>query len=217
VLTVGGDHSIACGSLFGVLKARPDTGVLWVDAHADLHTPRTSESGNMHGMPVGILMAEDAERARIPGFAWTQGGPRLRPDRIVYIGCRDLDAAERKIIRARNILCFTMFEVDKYGIGQVMERALKHLGPSCPLHLSYDIDAVDPEHAPSTGTVVRGGFNFREAHYVAESIAETNRLCSMDLVEINPSLKPGGSSGSMDETIQLGLALALSALGQRIL
>jgi len=184
VLTVGGDHSVALGTLFGVLKARPDTGVLWVDAHADLHTPLSSESGNMHGMPVGILMADDSVRCKIPGFEWLRGGPRLRPSQIVYIGCRDLDLAERKQIRAQNIKCFTMFEVDKYGVGSVVEQALKHLGPTCPLHLSYDIDAVDPEHAPSTGTVVRGGFNFREAHYIAEAIAESTRLCSMDLVEI---------------------------------
>jgi len=162
------------------------------------------------------LMAEDSLRTKIPGFEWLKNGPRLRPDRIAYIGCRDLDAAERREMRAKKILCFTMFEIDKYGIGTCMQRALDFLG-NRPLHLSYDIDAVDPEHAPSTGTIVRGGFNFREAHFIAEAIAETNRLCSMDLVEINPSLNTGGSTGSMDETIQLGLALTLSAVGQRIL
>jgi arginase len=215
VLTVGGDHSIACGSLAGILRARPDTGVIWVDAHADLHTPLTSETGNMHGMPVGILMADDALRTRIPGFGWLKNGPRLNPKKIVYVGARDLDMAERREIKAKGILCFTMSDVDRWGIGQIMERTFKHLG-NCPIHLSYDVDAVDAEYAPHTGTVVRGGFTFREANFIAESVAETNRLCSMDLVEINPTLGDGNSEIE-NETVQLGLTIVSSAMGQRIL
>lgn len=216
VLTIGGDHSIACGSLAGILRARPDTGVIWVDAHADLHTPLTSETGNMHGMPVGILMSDDALRCRIPGFQWLKNGPRLRPDKIVYVGARDLDQAERRFIKQMGILCFTMTDVDRWGIGEVMERAFKHLGNS-PIHLSYDIDAVDADFAPHTGTVVRGGFTYREANYIAESVAETNRLCSMDLVEINPTLGEPSKDNSVNDTVQLGLTIIASAMGQRIL
>ena len=216
VLTVGGDHSIALGSLAGILRARPDTGVIWVDAHADLHTPLTSETGNMHGMPVGILMSDDSLRTRIPGFQWLKNGPRLRPEKLVYVGARDLDQAERRQIKQMGILCFTMSDVDRWGIGEVMARVFRHLGNS-PIHLSYDIDAVDAEFAPHTGTVVRGGFTFREANYIAESVAETNRLCSMDMVEINPSLGEASKDGSVNDTVQLGLTLIASALGQRIL
>ena len=216
VLTIGGDHSIALGSLAGILRARPDTGVIWVDAHADLHTPLTSESGNMHGMPVGILMADDVVRTRIPGFSWLKNGPRLRPEKIVYVGARDLDIPERRLIKQLGIKCFTMSDVDRWGIGAVMDRALKHLG-NCPIHLSYDIDAVDAEFAPHTGTVVRGGFTYREANFIAECVAETNRLCSMDMVEINPTLGESSKDGSVNETVQLGLTLISSALGQRIL
>lgn len=216
VLTIGGDHSIACGSLAGILRARPDAGVIWVDAHADLHTPLTSESGNMHGMPVGILMSDDALRTRIPGFGWLKGGPKLRPEKIVYVGSRDLDQAERRAIKQKGILCFTMTDVDRWGIGQVMERVFKHLG-QCPIHLSYDIDAVDAEYAPHTGTVVRGGFSFREANFIAESVAETNRLCSMDMVEINPSLGDPSKDPGVNETVQLGLTIIASAMGQKIL
>jgi arginase len=215
VLTVGGDHSIGCGSVAGILKARPDTGILWIDAHGDLQTPLTSETGNMHGMPLGILLSQNAERCAIPGFEWLADYPVLDPSRLVFVGVRDLDQAERRLIKQRNILCFTMTDVDRWGIGEVMARALKHLGP-CPLHLSYDVDAVDAQFAPHTGTVVRGGFTYREANYIAESVSETNRLCSMDLVEINPNLGPIKTEEE-NETVQLGLTLISSALGQRLL
>jgi len=213
-LTIGGDHSIGLGTVAGILRARPETFVLWVDAHADLHTPLSSETGNVHGMPLGILMADDSVRTRIPGFSWLKDGPHIAPEKIVYIGVRDLDQAERQIIKTKNIKCFSMHEVDKYGIGGVMERVFDYIGQN-PIHLSYDIDAVDAEYAPHTGTVVRGGFSFREAHYIAESIAGTNRLCSMDLVEINPTLL--GDMNKPNETVQLGLTLIASAMGQRIL
>lgn len=217
VLTIGGDHSIGCGSVAGILKARPDTGVIWVDAHGDLQTPQTTETGNMHGMPVGLLMLSVEERTKIPGFAWMNDDyPVLDPSRIVFVGARDLDQAERRIIKHKQIKCFTMTDVDRWGIGVVMDLAIKHLGASCPLHLSYDVDAVDAQFAPHTGTVVRGGFSYREANYITESIAETNRLCSMDLVEINPKLGPI-TSPLENETVQLGLALIASAMGQRLL
>jgi arginase len=149
-LVLGGDHSIGIGSLAGILKVKPDVGVLWIDAHADLNTPWISESGNMHGMPVG-LMTLDLGGQTVPGLEWLQNYPRLPPNQLVYIGLRDVDPEERKLIRELNIKAFTMSDIDRYGIGHVMEMALDHLKDR-PLHLSYDIDSVDPVIAPATGT-----------------------------------------------------------------
>lgn len=219
VLTLGGDHSIGLGTVAGILQARPDTGVIWVDAHADINTPETSNSGNMHGMPVGLL-AKLTDTTVIPGLDWLKSVPTLQPEQIVYVGLRDLDRGERKFLRDLNIQAFTMFHVDKYGIGKIMEMALDHLN-NRPLHLSYDIDACDPVIAPATGTAVRGGLTYREAHYVAEACAESGRLGSMDMVEVNPQFKDG-TTGALakemsDATVDLGLALIGSALGNRIL
>jgi len=221
-LILGGDHSIGAGSLAGVLKARPNTGVIWVDAHADLNTPDISESGNMHGMPVGLLMkGMGQDPSKIAGFEWL-GSPemmdvRLDPDSIVYIGLRDVDMKERQILREMNIKAFTMYEVDKYGIGGVMDQALDHLlakDPDRPLHLSYDIDAVDPILAPATGTAVRGGLTYREAHYVAEATARSGNLASAEIVELNPTLSDVGGS---TETVELGLGLLTSLMGKSII
>jgi len=211
-LTLGGDHSIGAGSVSAILRARPDTGIIWVDAHGDLNTPETSPSGNMHGMPLGLLLGL-TDATKIPGWEWFADVPKLDPSQIVFVGLRDLDSGERDVIIEKNIKAFTMFDVDRFGIGKVMEMATKHL-EGRPLHLSYDIDAVDPELAPATGTVVRGGFNFREAHYIAEAVSATNRLGSMDLVEVNPKLSEDDES---EATAHLGMALIASAMGSRIL
>lgn len=217
VLTLGGDHSISAGSVAAILRARPETGIIWVDAHGDLNTPDVSPSGNMHGMPLGLLLGL-MDPASLPGFEWFKDVPVLKPEQLCFVGLRDLDEAERKIIRELNITAFTMQHVDRYGIGQVMEFATESMRmPDVqlrPLHLSYDIDAVDPELAPSTGTIVRGGLNYREAHYVAEAVSNTGMLGSMDLVEVNPKLCPGPES---EMTAQLGMALIASAMGSRIL
>jgi len=217
-LQLGGDHSIGIGSLAGVLRCRPDTGVLWVDAHADLNIPEISESGNMHGMPVGLMMeGVSPDLSKMPGMEWLVDGPRLKPDSIVYIGLRDVDAAERSIIRKLGIKAYTMHDIDHYGIGGVMDMALGHLlknDPNRPLHLSYDIDAVDPVLAPATGTTVRGGLNFREAHYVAEAAALSGNLASADYVEINPTLS---DEDGADLTIDLGLQILTSMMGKSII
>jgi len=224
-LILGGDHSIGIGSLAGILRARPNTGVLWIDAHADLNTPLTSETGNMHGMPLGLLVEGVFEdHASIPGCEWlafnnNENGdvPRLSPDSLVYIGLRDVDVAERKAIRELGILAFTMFDIDKYGIGEVMQMALDHLlqnQPNRPIHLSYDIDAIDPALAPATGTSVHGGLNFREAHYVVEAAVKTGLLASADLVEVNPTLAEGRDA---NETTLLGLHIVESILGKSII
>ena len=217
-LLLGGDHSIGIGSLAGVLRARPDTGVLWIDAHADLNTPAISESGNMHGMPIGLLMDGVAPNfEELPGMSWLTNGPRLRPDSIVYVGLRDVDAAERSIIRKLGITAFTMHDIDHYGIGHVMDMAMAKLlqdNPNRPLHCSYDIDAIDPVLAPATGTTVRGGLNFREAHYVAEAVAASGNLASADIVELNPTLSDGKGA---KETVELGLQIVTSMMGKSIL
>lgn len=219
-LTLGGDHSISIGTLAGILKARPDTGVLWIDAHADLNTPEISESGNMHGMPVGLLLKGMFENhASIPGLEWLAqpDAPRLPPENIVYVGLRDVDRAERDAIFEMGILAFTMYDIDHLGIGTVMDRAISHLlekDPNRPIHVSYDIDAIDPSHAPATGTAVRGGLTFREAHHVAESIVMSGALCSADIVELNPTLSDGPG---MHETCDMGLQIITSLTGKSII
>eukprot|EP00047_Mylnosiga_fluctuans_P003179 m.227834 g.227834 ORF g.227834 m.227834 type:complete len:400 (-) comp11650_c0_seq1:117-1316(-) len=218
VLTIGGDHSIAMGSVAGILSVRPNTGVIWVDAHADINSPQTSPTGNMHGMPLGFL-TKLVDPTNIPGCEWLKGVPALAPEQLAYVGLRDLDREERNLLKKWNIPAFTMYHVDKFGIGKVMEMVLDYLG-NRPLHMSYDIDACDPVIAPSTGTRVRGGLSFREAHYVAEAVAETGRLGSLDMVEINPQLVDQASEGGKqanEDTLDLTLALVGDAFGNRIL
>eukprot|EP00565_Helicotheca_tamesis_P007211 CAMPEP_0185736818 /NCGR_PEP_ID=MMETSP1171-20130828/28855_1 /TAXON_ID=374046 /ORGANISM="Helicotheca tamensis, Strain CCMP826" /LENGTH=426 /DNA_ID=CAMNT_0028407555 /DNA_START=92 /DNA_END=1372 /DNA_ORIENTATION=- len=223
-LILGGDHSIGIGSLAGILKAHPNIGVIWVDAHADLNTPDISESGNMHGMPIGMLMeGMTRDHHAIPGLEWLDNtgkytnAPRLSPDCLVYVGLRDVDAAERSAIRELGIKAYTMHDIDHYGIGRVMDMALGYLlsiDPDRPLHVSYDIDAVDPTQAPATGTAVRGGLTFREAHYVAEAVAKSGALASAEVVEVNPTLSDGKGAR---ETVDLGLQIITSLMGKSII
>lgn len=216
VLTMGGDHSIGLATVAGILKARPNTGIVWVDAHADINYPGGSLTGNMHGMPLGLLLEglyPDADK--LPGFSWLANFPKFKPEQLCYVGLRDLDALERSIIRKYEIKAFTMQHVDKFGIGKVMEMVIEHLNGR-PLHMSYDIDACDPGIAPCTGTAVRGGLNFREANYVAESIFETGMLGSFDIVEVNPDLGKSDSSECSDSTVKMSMHIVESAMGKRI-
>ena len=210
------DHTIGAGSIAGLLKSHPDAGVLWIDAHADINTPTISPSGNMHGMPLAFLLQGLVSHSTIPGLEWMGEGPFLKKENLVYIGLRDVDSGERKLIRELGIRAFTMQDVDRFGIGKTMEMALDHLCGSNlrPIHMSYDIDAVDPVLAPSTGTTVRGGLTFREALYVAEAASESRSLVSLDMVEVNPSLVPGHGAAI---TVDMALLLISSALGNTIL
>ena len=213
-LVVGGDHSVAIGSIAGALAARPGLRVLWVDAHADINTPSSSPSGNLHGMPLALLLRLFEPPA--PAFSWLAGTPALQASALAYVALRDLDAGEVQLIGQLGIRAFTMADIDRKGIGAVMKEALKWLAAgsgsaAAPLHLSLDIDACDPSVAPATGTAVQGGLSYREAHFICEACAESGRLVSMDIVEVNPLL--GGESRGAS-TVANATAFVASALGK---
>ena len=211
-IVLGGDHSLGCGSVAAASafqRARgKKLGLIWVDAHGDMNTPESSDSGNVHGMPLAALLgAEPIELARIGGDS-----PAVLPANTVLVGIRNLDETEKKNVRASKIHVFTMKDVDRLGIAQVMERALAIAGRATGgVHVSFDLDVCDPSIAPGVGTVVKGGLDYREAHVVMEMAAESGRLTSLDLVEVNPTLD------LRNTTAELGTELALSAMGKQIL
>lgn len=217
-LTLGGDHSLALGTVSGSLRAHPDAALIWIDAHADINTPETTESGNLHGCPVSFLLGLQGTDVE-PFNSWVPSKPLLRADSLVYIGLRDIDAGERKILKQNNIKAFSMHHVDKFGIGKVVEMALDHVNGAPgkrdrPIHLSFDVDALDPSVAPSTGTPVRGGLTFREGHYICEALYETGCLVALDLMEVNPSLLQDREA---QQTIAVGCSLIRSAMGETLL
>lgn len=217
-LTLGGDHSLALGTVSGSFRAHPDAALIWIDAHADINTPDTTESGNLHGCPVSFLLGLEGTDVE-PFNSWVPKKPLLKADSLVYIGLRDIDAGERKILRENNIKAFSMHHVDKYGIGKVVELALDHVNGAegkreRPIHLSFDVDALDPSVAPSTGTPVRGGLTFREGHYICEALYETGCLVALDLMEVNPSLLEDREA---QQTIAVGCSLIRSAMGETLL
>ncbi|KAL2815015.1 hypothetical protein BJX63DRAFT_420602 [Aspergillus granulosus] len=216
-LTLGGDHSIAIGSISGIAKATRERlgreiGVIWVDAHADINIPEMSPSGNIHGMPMAFLTGLAKEEKK-DIFGWLQENHLVNLRKLVYIGLRDVDRGEKKLLREHGIKAFSMHDVDRHGIGRVVEMALAHIGNDTPIHLSFDVDALDPQYAPSTGTPVRGGLTLREGDFICECVHETGNLISMDLVEVNPSLDAVGAS----DTIRTGCSLVRSALGDTLL
>lgn len=217
VLTLGGDHSIAIGTISGTAKAirerlGRDMAVIWVDAHADINTPETSDSGNIHGMPVAFLTGLASDKPDAP-FGWITDEHRVSVKKIVYIGLRDVDRGEKKILRENGIKAFSMHDIDRHGIGKVMDMALGWIGSDTPIHLSFDIDALDPRFAPSTGTAVRGGLTLREGDFIAECVHETGSLVALDLVEVNPSLEEEGAA----ETVRSGVSIVRCALGDTLL
>lgn len=207
-LILGGDHSIALGSISGIAQVHKNVGVIWIDAHADFNTDETTPSGNIHGMILAALTGIGHERlTQVGGYA-----PKLLFENLVIIGARDLDIGEQELLRSHNIHVFTMSEVDQYGVPDVLRRALAIAGKDGqPLHLSLDMDALDPRDAPGVGTPVRGGLSYREAHLAMELIANSRQLVSMDAVEVNPILD------SENATARLAVELILSALGKKIL
>ncbi|KAI0475719.1 arginase [Xylariaceae sp. FL0804] len=225
VLTLGGDHSIAIGTVAGTARAvrerlGREVALIWVDAHADINTPETSGSGNVHGMPVAFLTGlagrAEEDNAAPECFGWLGPEHRINPAKIVYIGLRDVDPGEKRILRDNGIRAFSMHDIDRHGIGRVVEMALAHVGADTPIHLSFDVDALDPMWAPSTGTPVRGGLTLREGDYICEAVHLTGSLVAVDLVEVNPSLAAETDMGA-HETVRAGCSLVRCALGESLL
>ena len=211
-LVLGGDHSLGAGSVAAsadyLRRSEKAVGLLWIDAHGDMNTPATSESGNVHGMPLAALLGpEPAELSRIGGFS-----PKILPRHPVLIGIRNLDDREKERIRDSGVHVFTMKDIDRSGIAAVVEQALAIAGADTGgVHVSFDLDVCDPAIAPGVGTPVKGGLDYREAHLVMEIVADSGLLRALDLVEVNPILD------DRNMTAILGVELALSALGQKII
>src|SRR4029079_2128982 len=205
-LVLGGDHSLALGSIGGLARGRR-IGVIWVDAHGDFNTPETTPSGNIHGMSVAALTGRgDPKLTTLLG-----PGAILRDSDVAMVGIRDLDPHEREALRASGIQVFTMHDIDRRGLASVMEEAILRVSMgTAGFHVSLDLDALDPSEAPGVGTPVLGGISYREAHLAMELVAQSGKLLGLDLVEVNPILY------SHNVTAQLAVEFALSALGKRI-
>ena len=206
-LVLGGDHSVALGTLAGLARGSGPGGVLWFDAHGDLNRPETSPSGNVHGMVLAAAL--DLAGPEFESDAWDL--PVVEPSRVALVGLRSLDDGERALLGRRDARAFTMSELDRLGVERVVTDALKHVAGPGFVHVSFDLDVVDPEHAPGVGTPVRGGLSYREAHLALELVAESGLAGSLELVEVNPILDRGNETG------ELAVELAASALGARIL
>ena len=211
-LVLGGDHSVAVGTVSGVshvFRQRNETiGLIWIDAHADMNTPESSPSGNVHGMPLACCIGRGPnELTRIFDYA-----PKVNGKNVVLVGLRDVDARERKVVRESGVTAFTMRDIDERGLPNVMEQAIALANEgTAGFHLSLDMDAVDPDEAPGVGTPVRGGMTYREAHLAMETICDCSRMVSMEVVEVNPVLDEA------NRTALLGVELVMSAMGKKIL
>ena len=206
-LVLGGDHSIALGSVGAQAAVRGAGGVLWIDAHGDLNTPETTPSGNVHGMALAAVLG--LAGAAFESAEWPL--PAADPARVALVGVRALDAAERTLLGGLGMKVFTMSDIDRRGVEPVMREALAHVEGSGFVHVSLDMDVLDPEVAPGVGTPVRGGLSYREAHLALELVAESGLMRSLDVVEVNPIFDRGNA------TAALAVELAASALGARIL
>ena len=206
-LVLGGDHSVAIGSIGGLAAAYGTGGVLWLDAHGDLNTPETSPTGNVHGMVLGAVLGLGG-----PAFesaAWPT--PAIDPTRVALVGVRSLDEGERQRVRELGAKVFTMSDVDRLGVERAIRESLAHVAGPGFVHVSLDMDVVDPEVAPGVGTPVRGGLSYREAHLALELVAESGLVSSLDVVEVNPIFD------RQNETAALAVELVASALGKTIL
>jgi arginase len=206
-VVLGGDHSVALGTLAGLHEVHGAGGVIWIDAHGDLNSPETSPSGNVHGMVLAAALGQAGERFQ--GDDW--GLPALDAGRVALIGVRSLDDGERELLSRLEAKVFTMSDLDRMGVEPVLRDALEHVTGPGFVHVSLDMDAIDPDVAPGVGTPVRGGLSYREAHLAMELIAESGLASSLDVVEVNPVLD------RENETGELAVELVASALGARIL
>jgi len=211
-IVLGGDHSIAIGSIAGAAsychEHSKSLGLIWFDAHADMNTPETTPSGNIHGMPLAVLLGYGApELTGIGGFS-----PKLDARLCAHVGARDIDPGERELIRKLGVRCFTMREIDERGMSAVMDEAIAIAAQASGGYaVTFDVDALDPGDAPGSGTLVRGGLTYREAHLAMEKIAEAGGMISLEVVEINTALDINNKTG------ELGVELILSGLGKTIL
>jgi arginase len=206
-IVLGGDHSVALGTLGGLREVHGLGGVIWIDAHGDLNSPETSPSGNVHGMVLAAALGLAGDRFR--GDGWSL--PAVAPDRVALVGVRSLDEGERELLKELDALVYTMSDVDRIGVETAVREALDHVAGPGFVHVSLDMDVVDPDVAPGVGTPVRGGLSYREAHLVLELIAESGSATALDVVEVNPILD------RENETGELAVELVASGLGARIL
>ncbi|SBT76262.1 arginase, putative [Plasmodium ovale] len=188
VLNIGGDHGVAFSSILSSLQIYKNLRVIWIDAHGDINIPETSPSGNYHGMTLAHALG--LFKKKVPCFEWSENLTYLKPENVAIIGLRDIDTYEKIILKKCNINYYTMFDIDKNGIYNIICTALNKVDPheNCPIHISLDIDSVDHFFAPGTGTIAKGGLNYREINLLMKVLADTKRIVSMDLVEYNPSL-----------------------------
>ena len=211
-LVLGGDHSVAVGSVSGMSrklrKQKQSLGLIWIDAHADMNTPETSPSGNVHGMPLACLIGQGPRAlTHIYGYA-----PKVDPKNVVLVGVREVDQLEKPHVKDSGVRAFTMRDIDERGLRAVMQDALQIASAGTGgFHVSLDMDSVDPREAPGVGTPVRGGLTYREAHLAMEIVCDSGRMTSMDVVEVNPVIDEA------NRTAVLAAELIMSALGKRIL
>jgi len=211
-LIIGGDHSVAIGSIAGLAAAYKEQGkrlgVIWVDAHADMNTPSSTPSGNIHGMPLAVNLGVGAAELCAVGGEFQ----KLQPQNVALIGIRDLDLDEQRIVRNSGVHAYTMSDIDRYGIASIMDKVLETMRRQVDvIHVSFDLDGLDPSVAPGVGTPVEGGLTYREAHLLMEMVADTELLRSMDVVEDNPVLDVRNKSALV------AVELVESAFGKRIL
>ncbi|CAM1320168.1 ARG2 (predicted) [Pycnogonum litorale] len=211
-VNLGGDHSLGIGSVYGHSLVHPKLSLLWIDAHADLNTAQTSPTGNIHGMSCSFLLNElKSDVSPVPGFEWMH--PVLSCKNLAYIGLRELDDQETNTLKKYGIPSYSMTDLDRYGIFEVVNRAMEQIDPQQDrsLHVSFDIDSVDKSLAPSTGTPVPGGMSLREALYIAEEIYKTGRLHVLDLVEVNPSI---GTESDVRNTVDAACRIVAGFFGK---
>ncbi len=211
-LMLGGDHSMSIGSLAGIgaycKREGKKLGVVWVDAHPDMNTSETSPSGNIHGMPLAVAMGHGMEDLTSIGGSFQ----KVHPENVVIIGARDIDQGEAALIKKLNVKTYTMYDVDKIGIYKMMQEVIEQMSKHVDhLHVSFDVDSVDPSIAPGVGTPVSGGLSYREAHFIMEALAETGMIASMDVAEVNPILD------NRNKTAVFAAEIVSSCMGKRIL
>jgi arginase len=211
-LVLGGDHSIAVGTVSGIAayaqRQEQRVGLLWIDAHGDINTPETSPSGNIHGMPLAALLGFGA--GELTGVAGPP--PKVHPANVALVGIRSLDAGEKKRLKETGVQVHTMSDIDRHGVHRIMQKALARVTDGTDyVHVSFDLDAVDPTVAPGVGTPVKGGLDYREAHLVMEVLADAGVMTSLEMVEVNPILDQGNASAAF------AVELVQSAFGKKIL